>query len=468
MSDLGVKIKPYPLQMISKVIDRCKALLRRAQVTRATFYGIISVGLRFITAPVTAILIMARFTPDLQGYYYTFASVLALSVFVELGFSRIVTYFAAHEWAKLSLDPKGRIVGDADALSRLVSLGQATCRWYLIGGMTVIFGIGTAGYVFFLKSPNVGLAWTFPWFALCMASGINLALMPVWSLLEGCNQVAQIYLFRLVGVVLSALSVWGAIYLGAGLWTGSISITVLLIWSAIFLGWRYRHFFEPFLTRPTGPRVSWWSEIWQVQWRTALSYMSGYFTSQVFTPVLFYFHGPIVAGQFGMTLSVVGAIGAFAAMWSAPRGPQFAVMIARKEYKAMDQLLYNIMKAAIVVFLLGGLSVWSAVYALNVMDHPFAARLLPPLTIAILLLGIMVGNALTPASVYLRAHKREPFVAISIAGGVLVGLSALVLGSQFAAVGVAVAYLGSNLILFPWNLSIFYRCRREWHYDVSS
>jgi O-antigen/teichoic acid export membrane protein len=448
--------------MISKAINRVKALVRRAQVTRATFYGIISVGLRFITAPVTVIVIMANFTSDLQGYYYTFTSVLALSVFVELGFSKIITYFAAHEWAKLSFDPNGRIIGDADALSRLVSLGQATCRWYLVGGIVVIFGIGAAGYVFFLKSPNVGIAWASPWFALCLVSGINFALMPVWSLLEGCNQVAQIYLFRMVGVALTVLSVWAAIYLGAGLWTGSISITVLLIWSAIFC-WRYRRFIEPFLRRPTGPRVSWWGEIWQVQWRTALSYMSGYFTAQAFTPILFYFHGPIVAGQFGMTFSVICAVGTFSAMWSAPRGPEFAMMIARKEYKAMDQLLYRILKVALVVSLLAGLCIWSLIYVLNMMNHPFTVRLLPPGTVAILLLGIIVANVLTPASVYLRAHKREPFVVISLAYGVLVGLFSLVLGIRFSSVGIAVAYLGSNLIFFPVRLWIFYYCRREWH-----
>ena len=463
MRDLAVKIMPSTLQMLLQAIIRTKELLRRAQVTHATFYGIMTVGLRFITGPLTAILIMTHFTPELQGYYYTFGSVLALQIFVELGFSNIVTYFAGHEWAKLSLDPQGRIVGDTNALSRLVSLGQATFHWYLMGGTIVIFGIGTAGYVFFSQSPDVRIAWTAPWLALCILSGINLALMPVWNLLEGCNQVAQIYLFRMVGAMLTSLAIWVAIYLGAGLWSGSVSLVVLLCWSAIFLGWRYRHFFKPFFSRPSGPRVSWWGEIWQVQWRTAVSYLSGYFTSQVFTPVLFHFHGPVVAGKFGMTWSIIMAVAGFAAMWSSPRGPQFAVMIARKEYKALDLLLYRIIAIALGVLFMGGLAVWFVVYGLNILNHPFAARLLPPLPIALLLLGIVVANALSPTSVYLRAHKKEPYALLSISLGVMIGLSSFILGKQFSAIGVAVAYLGSNLILFPWGLAIFYRCRREWH-----
>ena len=83
--------------------------------------------------------------------------------------------------------------------------------------------------------------------------------------------------------------------------------------------------------------------------------------------------------------------------------------------------------------------------------------------VALLLSGVVVGISLHPTSVYLRAHKREPYVAASFATGILISLSSLVLGRKFAAIGVVAAYLGSNLILLPWGMAIFYRCRREWH-----
>ena len=49
-------------------------------------------------------------TAELQGYYYTFTSLIALQVFLELGFSIVVTQFASHEWANLNLDKNGYIV----------------------------------------------------------------------------------------------------------------------------------------------------------------------------------------------------------------------------------------------------------------------------------------------------------------------------------------------------------------------
>ena len=446
-------------------MDRGILLLRRAQVTRATAYGIMGAGWGVVAGPVTLILIASFFTPKIQGYYYTFSSVLALNIFFELGFSNIVKYFASHEWAKLSLDQQGRIVGDADAYSRLVSLGRASFRWYFMGGIIVALGIGTAGYVFFSWSPDTGVTWMAPWFALSVLSGINMVMIPIWSLLEGCGQVAQVYLFRTIGAVFVTLATWAAISLGAGLWTASISTTILLAWSAIFLLRRYRRFFKSFFSRPAGKCVNWRGEIWQVQWRTAISYLGGYFSSYIFTPVLFHFHGPVVAGQFGMSMTLAGAVGSIASMWSTPRGPQFAMMIARKEYKALDKLLYRIIATALGVLIAGGLAVWLLVYGLNMLNHPFAARLLPPLPMALLLLGMVVVAFPLPTNVYLRAHKKEPYVLISIMSAVLISLSSLVLGRQFAAIGVTVSYLLSNLIFLPWVLFIFYRCRHEWHYE---
>ena len=159
-------------------------------------------------------------------------------------------------------------------------------------------------------------------------------------------------------------------------------------------------------------------------------------------------------------------VASIAAMWSTPRGPQFAVMIVRKEYKTIDQLLQRIIKASLGVLLLGGLGVWLLVYCLNMLNPLLAKRLLPLLPTALLLLGNAVANAWHPTTVYLRAHKREPYVVISIISGIMIGLSSFVLGMKFAANGVAIAFLASNLILLPWGLKIFIRCRHEWHGEL--
>ncbi|MBA3016726.1 MAG: hypothetical protein FP811_00965, partial [Desulfobacteraceae bacterium] len=104
--------------------NRLRHFLRRLEVDRAVFFGLLTRIWQICAGPVTAILIATRFTPELQGYYYTFASLLALQIFVELGLGTVIIQFASHEWSKLGFDSSGQIVGDSTALSRLKGIAS--------------------------------------------------------------------------------------------------------------------------------------------------------------------------------------------------------------------------------------------------------------------------------------------------------------------------------------------------------
>ena len=63
-----------------------------------------------------------------------------------------------------------------------------------------------------------------------------------------------------------------------------------------------RRLLGPLLQYPTqDERVDWRTEIWPFQWRLAVSWLCGYFTFQLFNPILFAVRGPIEAGQMGDT-----------------------------------------------------------------------------------------------------------------------------------------------------------------------
>jgi len=51
---------------------------------------------RLISGPITLILLPLMISSKVQGYWYTFGSVSALSVFADLGFTTIVMQFSAH------------------------------------------------------------------------------------------------------------------------------------------------------------------------------------------------------------------------------------------------------------------------------------------------------------------------------------------------------------------------------------
>ena len=432
---------------------------------RAVSYAL---GLRVwavVAGPISALLIATRFTPTVQGFYYTFGSILALQTFAELGIGVAVTQFASHEWAHLRVGATGAIEGDATALSRLASLTRIAMKWYSIVAVLVMVGLSIAGHVFFSRSPaQQDVNWQLPWITLCLLSGINMFTIAIWSLLEGCNQVSNVYLFRLLQGVVNTVVVWAAIFLGAGVWTASVMTCASLIYAGLFLRRNYWHFFRSLLsTVPTGARVDWKTEMLPFQWRIAVSWISGYFIFQLFTPVLFHYHGPVIAGQMGMTWSLVSVLSGVGSAWISPRVPQFGIFIAQKRYAELDRLFWRLMVIVISISILGGAAIFTLVLALNHYHHRLANRLLPPLPTGLFLLATIVYAGCGPMAAYLRAHKKEPLLFVSILMGVLAGLSTWLLGKYYAAFGMAIGYLAVFLLITPITAAVWQRCRVAWH-----
>jgi len=443
-----------------------RQLLRRLEVDRAVLFGILARIWQICAAPVTAILIATRFTPEVQGYYYTFASLLALQVFVQLGLGRVVIQFASHEWSKLSINKSGQIVGDKDALSRLVSLAGIASRWYIAGSIIVIFGLGLGGHYFFSIKPDLAanINWTLPWLALCLFTGLTICLVPVWSLLEGCNQVSNVYMYRFIEGVAKSIPIWLAILVGAELWTPVISSLAGIICAIIFLHQRYWEFLKTLLlSRAVGPQIKWRAEMLPMQWRIAVSWLSGYFVFSMFTPVLFQYHGAVVAGQMGMTWSLITVLSSISSAWVSPRAPYFGMLIAQNKYEQLDKLFWRLVIIVTTVASLGALSIWSLVFILYKVQFSLITRILPPLPTGLFLLATVIMLTSVPFSIYLHAHKKAPLMYVSLSCGILVCISNLTLGKHFGVNGMAAGYLVINILVVPFIFLIWYRCRAKWH-----
>lgn len=443
-----------------------KKLLRRAEINRAVLYALF-VKIWGITAGViTALVIATKFTPELQGYYYTFVGVMAFQFLVELGLGNVILQFASHEWSDLSLDDTGHIVGKESALSRLQSLAQFAFQWYLYASiiLTVILAVG--GYYFFSRDISTKLSWTGPWISLSILTGILFCLVPIWSLLEGCNQVTSVYLYRLIQGICSTLIMWLAIYFGAGLWVTTFSSMAVLFCALGFLAYNYRPFIRALFRKPattTVSRIDWRTEILPLQWRTTVTWVIGYFSFTLFTPVLFFYHGSVIAGQMGMTWNVISAISAISGSWIIPKVPQFGILIAQKRYEELDSIFWRTTKIVITMTILMGIVIFIAMILLNWSNHPLTSRLLTPLPFSIFLLAQVISVTFYPFALYLRAHKREPLLAISVAQGILVAAFTILLGKYYSATGIATGYLIVNMTLVPLVGVIWYRCKSEWH-----
>lgn len=438
-------------------------VLRRAEVDRAVFFGGLTSVWQLGSASVTMVMIARYLSAETQGFYYTFASLLALQTYVELGLSVVVLNRASHEWAHLRVDEAGRIAGDAAALSRLVSLGRFAVSWYAAASALFVIGAGIAGHLFFSRE-QAAVAWRGPWWGLVVLTGLLLWALPLNSLLEGCNQVATVQKFRLSQAVLRTTALWAALALDSGLWALVAATVVSVMRDAYLVGVQYRGFFEPFLSPPRGPRIGWKTEIWPMQWRLAVSGMASYFLFQAFTPVMFQYWGATVAGQMGMTMAMVFVIQGVASVWLQARVPRFGMLIAHRDYAGLDRLWWRTTWAAVGTTALAAAGAWLLVWGLNAFETTLAQRLLPPASAGLLLLGAVFMAAGYCQTAYLRAHRQEPIFMLSVVTSLLMGGLVWLLGSSFGPIGAAAAYLIVVAgISMPWETVIWLRCRAKWH-----
>lgn len=444
-------------------LDPWWRLVRLAEVDRGVALAILARIWALGSGPVTLVLIASHMTADVQGYYYTFSSLLALQSFVELGFYLVITQFASHEWAHLALDETGRIVGEPTALARLVSLARLALKWYAAASLIFVTGVTAAGYVFFTWSPHPGVGWVGPWLTLVPLAGVQLWLLPLVSLLEGCNQVANVNLFRLAQGVAATLTLWAALLAGAGLWVAPLWVGGGLVMTLSFLFARYRRFFESCLSQPQAAPLDWRSEIWPMQWRLALSGLVNYFAFSLFSPVMFKHHGAAVAGQMGMTWQAIAALQGVALAWVHARVPRFGMLIARKEFVALDRFFFRGSAVSLAVISSGAVGLWLAVYALYAFGWVLAQRILPPLPTALFLAAAVLMQILQCEVAYLRAHKREPIVVLSVASSLAIGSLVWLLGRPFGPLGAAAGYLAVIIASTVCGTIIWWRCREKWH-----
>jgi O-antigen/teichoic acid export membrane protein len=439
-------------------------MLNRAEVDRATFYALLLRGWQLAGGAVSVVLIGWSFSRAVQGYYYTFWSLLALQTFFELGMCLVIISAASHEWSKLRLDERGEIAGDPAALSRLVSLGRWIGVWY--GGLALAFTlvVGVAGVVFFSLKPTPGVSWFWPWLLLVALSGGLLWTLPWNALLEGCNQVTAVNRFRLWQAIAANLTVWAAISWGAGLWAAVATAVVRLAAELYFLGWRYRRFFRPFRRPAAGPRIDWRADIWPMQWRIAISGTFSYFEYFLFTPILFYYHGPVLAGQMGMTWTLVTALQGAALAWVQARAPLFGMLVARRDYRELDRVYFRLTGISLAALAVGCCAAWGLVWGLYWSKLWLAERLLPPAATAIFLAATVLYQWPRCQDFYLRAHKREPLWWLNAISSVLIGLFVWQFGARYGATGAAIGYAAAVLVfILPGKMVLWEHCRRDWH-----
>ena len=418
-------------------------------------------------AGLVTLLLIARFlTAAEQGYYYTFGSLVALQIVFELGFSFVILQMASHERANLDISSGGMVSGDARAHARLASVLQKSVKWYTIAAALMFLGLLPAGLYFFTTHahPAHPVAWRLPWMLVALAATLTFQIDPVFAFLEGCGYVPQVARTRFFQAFAGSLMAWAALASHHGLYAPA-----MIILGQAFVGggwlWSCKGLLLGLLRHAPGEhRIAWFTEVWPFQWRIAVSWISGYFIFQLFNPVLFAYWGPVAAGQMGMSLSISTTIMSIGIAWISTKAAPFGALIARKDYVALDRLFFRSVAQSWAICILLCTASAAGNLWLHVFKVPLAHRLLEPGPFSVLLMTVVVNHLVFSEAIYLRAHKQEKFLAISVWSAVLMTASTYFLGRAYGARGMVVGYFFLNAMLgLGFGTAIFIKYRRLWH-----
>lgn len=449
------------------MIVKTKHLVKKIGIDSAIFYSVLSRVFQGVSGLISIFFIAHYLTKVEQGYYYTFGSILAIQIFFELGLTGIITQFVAHEKAFLNWESETTLSGNLESLSRLSSLLRFCVKWFGIMSCILFLGLIIAGFIFFNSygKQNQFVEWQIPWIVLSIITATSLMVSPIMAFFEGLGKVAEIAKIRLVQQLIQMSVMFPLLMLGMKLYSSPIAALcgVLVPPYLIFISTK-KEIIKNLWKNVSQWKINYRREIFPYQWRIALSWMSGFFIFQLFNPVTFATEGAKIAGQMGMTLAVLNGILSIPLSWLNTKVPLFSSLIALKDYKNLDTIFRKtVLQSSMVcifslfVFLLG-------VYGLKFYNIPLGERFLS-LPMLVLLSGCILVNQLVGAwATYLRCHKQEPFLILSIAMGVMTTFSTLSLGKFFGIEGIVAGYSFLTIIVsLLWAYFIFLEKRNEWH-----
>lgn len=398
---------------------------------------------QLLAATVTIVLVNRYFTPEVQGYYYTIVSLLAMQSFVDLGLGNILLLLASHEWSQLRLE-NGTVQGEVIAREKLAEIHQFGHKWYL--GCAVVFCllVTPIGMLVMAKTIDVGKltnqAWCWPWILCTLVNSVSLVFAPKLSIIEGCNQVKAVNRMRFFQSVIGSMAVWVCIASGIGLWTLVVSNLVRLAWEMQFVLIEFRRMLSSLTTAHTKKRLHWRSEIWPLQWRLAVQSVSAYFATWFIVPVTFWFQGEVRAGQIGLSWQLLTTIQSASLSWVQTRLPKYGGLVAAKNFTQLDHQMTHSALISMVVYTLAVGGFLGLLGMFNLAGLRISHRFLEIAPLIWFAVGFLGSNLCLILHCYVRLFKRDPFLWVNIVANILLASTIWYTGRQFGPLAQSLGY----------------------------
>jgi hypothetical protein len=415
---------------------------------------------------VTIFLIAHTLSPDMQGWFYTFVSIASLYTLFEMGLSAALIQVTAHLFIKVHWLSKGGFAGQNGEI--FLSFFLDSIKTYFKFACAFLGVTFTVGYfVFIQKSGFVieGREWISPWIALLIGTAMNMMMLPFFAVVEGSGEVSEVYAIRLLQGFLGSIFCWLVLLRGGDLWAASMMPILGAVVSFLWLYKKRPQLLRLVLSKHPSKKFNWSQEVWPLQWRIGLNWVSLFLMSQLCTPILFYYQSSTVAGQMGLSLTIAHMLGLLSQSWITRQVPYMSQAAAKKEWHILDNLFRKDFIRSMIVFVLCAVIVM--IFHQIISQSTYVNRVLdfwPFLGLLVFSFFYYVNIAL---AIQLRSYRKEPLVWVTLLGGVLVLIATAIAAKNYSVNEVVLVMVMTQILLIT-PLSIYIWRNRNRQYRLNT
>lgn len=422
-------------------------------IDRSIFWGVINKSFGLVKGPISIYFLITFLSPQEQGLWYTFGNLSALTVFAELGFTSIITQFVSHEYARLN-DKTAISNSKSFEIDRLMGLIKFSVKVYLFIIPSAILILLVVGYFYFkTESQNIYFAWSI----FSVVGGIYLFLGLLQSIYQGLDKVKDIQINIFISSSIMTLLNWAMLMMHFKIWALVIGNLLGLLISSYLLFKLAPKFWTVVLSYKLRNTYYFFKETMPLQLRYAITWASSYFIMYLYVPATYKLVGQIQAGQLGMTIVILTAINGIANNWVYTKVPKFNMLVSLKNYLGLNNLFKKAtLQGLVVQLILSGLFILGLFFVQSYL--PSISKRFLSINLTILLLLPQIAQYIVGAlAVYLRAHKEEPFMWLSVTNAIL--LIGAVFGVLSNNMGLKILFYCLNfiywIIILPFAFKIY-------------
>lgn len=390
------------------------SLLQKIFINQDLNYTLANKIIGIVKGPITLLFIFKFLSSNEQGIWFTFISLGALSVFAELGFTAIISQFISHEYAHLKIS-HGYIIGKRITLDKLFSLIHYAIKLYIfiipLGVILLFF----AGYFIFSNNQFHVLLM---WFFYSLIGGLQLFLSLLNSITQGFDKIALVQKNILLGGLIAPFIMWSGLFFNFGIMSLVVGSGIAAIVMIVFIFHVNKKVWLQFLRHKLIYKYSWFHEIIPLQIKYGASFISGYFISYFYTPMIYKFESPEVAGQFGLTMSMLIMILTICMSWIEIKIPKMNILVAHKNQIQLKETFKNEARISLILFTIGMALFYLFILIINKYSF-YNERFLSTYNIFLLIIVFIPNIFMDFLGKYSRLHKAEPLYIMSLTTGLL-------------------------------------------------